>query len=67
MAYDRIIKLKLNKDEAGQYQHDDAVKFIENTVRELKGMFNLLDKNNGMARLMEQRSNAINNVQTTDA
>jgi hypothetical protein len=65
MAYDRIIILKLLKDEAGQYQHDDAV--IDNTVRELKGMFNLLDKNNGMAWLMNQCSNSINSVQTTDA
>lgn len=43
-----------------------TVKFIENTVRELKGMFNLLDKNNDMARLMDKCSNIINSVQTTN-
>jgi hypothetical protein len=62
MAYERINKLGLEKDDAGQYQHDTATKFCENIKRKLAGMFNLLDKNNGMSKLMEEADNPINTI-----
>jgi hypothetical protein len=67
MAYERISKLVLDKDDAGQYQHDSAVKFNENVKRELAGMFNLLDRAHGMSKLIESADNHINTIKSIDA
>ena len=65
MALERIGKLQFNKDTTGQYQHDDIVKLFENIERELGGMFNLLDRQHGMAKLMQDHRNAINIIKST--
>ena len=67
MAYERISKLVLEKDDAGQYQHDSATKFCENVKRELAGMFNLLDREHGMSKLIEASDNIINTIKSIDA
>jgi SPX domain protein involved in polyphosphate accumulation len=67
MAYKRISKLALEKDNTGQYQHDSATKFCENVKRELAGMFNFLDRANGMSKLIEATSNPINTIKSIDA
>jgi SPX domain protein involved in polyphosphate accumulation len=67
MAYERISKLALEKDDMGQYQHDSATKFCENVKRELAGMFNLLDRANGMSKLIKATSNPINTIKSIDA
>jgi hypothetical protein len=41
MAYERISKLVLEKDDAGQYQHNSATKFCENVKRESAGMHSI--------------------------
>ena len=60
MALERVQKIVLNKDNNGQYQHDDAVKYIALVTREMGGMFNLLDRQHGMAKLAEATTNHIN-------
>ena len=65
MAYKLISKLPFEKDENGQYKHDDAIKFVEEIKRKLKEMFNLLDPMNGMAALAEDGSNDINDIKST--
>jgi hypothetical protein len=64
---EHLAHLTLNKDENGQYNHDDAVKFCDNVEKELKGRFNLLDRKNGMALLMSSTTNKINAVKSSDA
>jgi hypothetical protein len=60
-------KITLKTDEAGQYQHDDAVKFIDRAKQEVaKEMHNPLDKHNGMIKLFERASNPINSITTKD-
>jgi hypothetical protein len=67
MAYERVSKLVLEKDDAGQYQHDSATKFCENVKQELAGMFNLLDPTHGMSKLLEEADNPINTIKSSDA
>jgi SPX domain protein involved in polyphosphate accumulation len=67
MAYERISMLVLEKDDAGQYQHDSATKFCENVKRELAGMFNFLDRANGMSKLIEATDNPINTIKSINA
>ena len=67
MANERVQKITLEKDETGQYQHDAAVKYIELIKRELRGMFNLLDRQNGMFLLGDKTTNKINSIKSTDA
>jgi hypothetical protein len=67
IALERIGKISLIKDEAGQYQHDAAVKYIANVTRELGTFFNLLDSKNGMVKLIEESSNTINSIKSTSA
>jgi SPX domain protein involved in polyphosphate accumulation len=67
MAYKCISKLVLKKDDAGQYQHDSATKFCENVKRELAGMFNLLNRANGMSKLIEATNNRIKTIKSIDA
>ena len=51
----------------GQYQHDNAVKFTQQLKHKLKGMFNLLDSQNGMEKLADAAPNNINKIKSTDA
>ena len=67
MALERLQKVKLPKDELGQYKHDDAVKYTELVKRELTGMYNMLDPQHGMAKLAEKAENKINKIKSTDA
>jgi hypothetical protein len=51
------IKIQLIKDEAGQYQHGAAIKYAANVKRELANFFNLLNSDNGMAKLCWRAQN----------
>jgi hypothetical protein len=64
---EQLKKIKLNTDDAGQYQHDDVIKFIERLKQVAKEQFNPLDKTNGMSKLFDQNKNTINTITTQDA
>jgi hypothetical protein len=64
---EQLKKIKLNTDDAGQYQHNDVIKFIEQLKQVAKEQFNPLDKTNGMSKLFEQNRNTINAITTQDA
>jgi len=64
---EQLKKITLNTDNAGQYQHDDVIKFIEQLKQVAKEQFNPLDKNNGMSKLFDKNRNTINNITTKDA
>ena len=51
-------------DDAGQYQHDDVIKFIEQLKQVAKEQFNPLDKTKGMSKLFEKHQNTIINKAT---
>ncbi len=59
---EQLKKITLNTDNAGQYQHDDVIKFIEQLKQVAKEQFNPLDKNNGMSKLFDKNRNTINNI-----
>jgi hypothetical protein len=61
---EQLKKIKLNTDDAGQYQHDDVIKFIKQLKLVAKEQFNPLDKSNGMSKLFEQSRNTINTITT---
>ena len=67
MALERARNFSLPKDETGQYQHDEAVKYTELVKRELGGMFNMLDKQHGMSKLADKTPNKINTIKSTYA
>ncbi len=61
---EQLKKIKLNTDYAGQYQHDNVIKFIEQLKQVAKEQFNQLDKTNGMSKLFDQNRNTINTITT---
>jgi hypothetical protein len=63
----QLKKIKLTIDDAGQYQHDDVIKFIEQLKQVAKEQFNPLDKTNGMSKLFEKAQNTINSITTRHA
>jgi len=63
----QLKKIKLTIDDAGQYQHDDVIKFIEQLKQVAKEQFNPLDKTNGMSKLFEKNQNTINTITTQHA
>ena len=63
---DQLKKITLTLDDAGQYQHDDVIKFIEQLKQVAKEQFNPLDKTNGMSKLFDKNWNAINTITTQD-
>jgi len=60
-------KIKPTLDDAGQYQHDDVIKIIEQLKQVAKEQFNPLDKTNGMSKLFEKNQNTINSITTQHA
>ena len=64
---EQLKKIKLTIDDAGQYQHDDVIKFIEQLKQVAKEQFNPLDKTNGMSKLFEKTQNTINSITTRHA
>jgi len=64
---EQLKKIKLNTDDAGQYQHNDVIKFIEQLKQVAKEQFNPLDKTNGMSKLFDKNQNTINTITTQDA
>jgi len=64
---EQLKKIKLNINDAGQYQHVDVIKFIEQLKQVAKEQFNPLDKTNGMSKLFEKNQNAINTITTQHA
>ena len=63
----QLKKIKLTIDDAGQYQHDDVIKFIEQLKQVAKEQFNPLDKINGMSKVFEKNQNTINTITTQHA
>ena len=51
---EQLKKIKLNTNDAGQYQHDEVIKFIEQLKQVAKEQFNPLDKKNGMFKLFDR-------------
>ena len=64
---EQLKKIKLNTDDAGQYQQDNVIKFIEQLKQVAKEQFNPLDKISGISKLFEQNRNTINTITTQDA
>ena len=64
---EQLKKIKLTLDDAGQYQHNDVIKFIEQLKQVAKEQFNPLDKTNGMSKLSEKNRNTINSITTQHA
>jgi hypothetical protein len=64
---EQLKKIKLTINDAGQYQHDDIIKFIKQLKQVAKEQFNPLDKNNGMSKLFEKNQNTINTITTQHA
>ena len=63
----QLKKIKLNTNNAGQYQHADVIKFIEQLKQVAKEQFNPLDKKNGMIKLFDKNQNFINIITTEGA
>ena len=63
----QLKEITLNTKNAGQYQLDDVIKFIEQLKQLAKEQFNPLDKTNGMSKLFDRNQNAINAITTQDA
>jgi hypothetical protein len=63
---DLLKKITLKTDDAGQYHHDNAVKFIYCAKQVAKEMHNPLDKHNGMLKLFDKASNNTNSITTKD-
>jgi len=64
---EQLKKIKLTLDDAGQYQHDDVIKFIKQLKQVAKEQFNPLEKTNGMSKLFEKNRNTINSITTQHA
>jgi Asp-tRNA(Asn)/Glu-tRNA(Gln) amidotransferase C subunit len=64
---EQLKKIKLNTDDAGQYQHNDVIKFIEQLKQVAKEQFNPLDKTNGMSKLFDKNQNTLNTITMQDA
>ena len=65
-ALERISNLNLSLNESGQFNHDNITSFFESVKRELKGMFNPLEPGQGMAGLLSETSNSINEIKSND-
>ncbi len=60
----QLKKIKLNTDDAGQYQHNDNINFIEQLKQVTKEQLNPLDKTTGMSKLFDKNQNTINTITT---
>ena len=60
----QLKKIKLNTDDAGQYQHNDIINFIEQLKQVTKEQLNPLDKTTGMSKLFDKNQNTINTITT---
>jgi hypothetical protein len=64
---DALKEIKLQTDEAGQYQHDEAIKFKDQLIQVATEMANPEDNTkSGMRKLFEQASNELNSIKTKD-
>jgi hypothetical protein len=63
----QLKKIKLTFNDAGQYQHNDVIKFIKQLKQVAKEQFNPFDKTNGMSKLFEKNQNTINTITTQHA
>ena len=62
----QLKKIKLHINDAGQYQHDNVIKFIKQLKQVAKEQFNPLDKKNEIFKLFERNQNFINTITTQD-
>lgn len=59
-------KFSLPTDETGQYQHNDAAKYVQCLQNFAKEMINPLDKKEGIYKLFAANPNDINGIKTRD-
>jgi hypothetical protein len=62
----RTTQVKLHTNDAGQYQHDDVIKFIKQLKQVAMEQFNPLDKKNRMFKLFQRNQNFINTITMQD-
>ena len=63
---DLINELPLNRNESGQYNHDDITVFIKGVERHFKGLYNPLHPGQGLTHLLAQGQNALTKLKSTD-
>jgi hypothetical protein len=64
---DALKEIKLTTDEAGQYQHDEAIKFIDQLKQVAAEMANPEDTTKtGMSKLFDEAPNELNSIKTKD-
>jgi hypothetical protein len=63
---EQLKSISLPTDDNSHYQHDDAIKYIDQLKQAAKEMFNPLDKTNGMSKLFDKATNDINSITTQD-
>ena len=63
---DLINELPLNRNESGQYNHDDITVFIKGVERHFKGLYNPLQPGQGLTQLLAQGQNALTKLKSTD-
>jgi hypothetical protein len=61
-----IEQIPLQRNESGQYQHDDIIVFLSGVERIFKGLYNPLQPGKGMADLLVDTTNALNKIKSTD-
>jgi hypothetical protein len=62
----QLKKIKLHTNNAGQHQHNDVIKFIQQLKQVAKEQCNPLDKKNGMFKLFIGNQHFINTITTQD-
>ena len=63
---DLINELPLNRNESGQYNHDDITVFIKGVERHFKGLYNPLHPGQGLSQLLAQGPNTLTKLKSTD-
>eukprot|EP00956_Cyclotella_meneghiniana_P040617 scaffold200781_cov34-Cyclotella_meneghiniana.AAC.1 len=63
---DLINELPLNRNESGQYNHNDITVFIKGVERHFKGLYNSLHPGQGLSQLLAQGQNTLIKLKSTD-
>ena len=62
---DLINEVPLNRNENGQYTHDDITVFITGIERHFKGLYNPLQPGQGLTKLLEKGPNDLTKLKST--
>ena len=63
---DLINEIPLQRNENGQYQHNNIMVFITGVQRQFRSLYNPLQLGKGMAELLEEPANTLNQIKSTD-